>query len=214
MRRVAVPGVRPRQRGHQLDRRSLAQARRTCIAEPRRRNPVDPALIAPTLQVEMLDHVERDMNCLDDRTAHVEDVERTIRRVHEVHGPEPVVRRADELRGLLARAADRLEGWPIRNKNPPMDQVILGVADEHVSVELRRVGAAAIDGRACAGVDDVVAHSRRSRGPLAIGDPSTRTDLPPALDRADPEDRHRAPGDVPDRRRHGEVRVPRQLPAR
>ena len=94
------------------------------------------------------------------------------------------------------------------------DQVVLGVADEDVAVKLCRVGAAAIDRHAGAGIDDVMADAGRFRGPHAVGDPPARTDLPPCLDGADPEDRHRAAGDVVDGTRDREIRVPRQLAAR
>ena len=92
-----------------------------------------------------------------------------------------------------------------------MDQVVLGIADERIAIELSRVGTAAVDRHAGAGVDDVMAGPGRFGGSRAVGDPAARADLPPALDRADPEDRHRAPSDVLHRRGHRQIRVPRQL---
>ena len=73
-----------------------------------------------------------------------------------------------------------LERRPVGHEDPPMDQVVLGVADEDVPVELRGIGAAAIDRHARAGVDDMMADARRFGGPHAVSDPPARADLPPA----------------------------------
>src|SRR5580692_12559760 len=91
-----------------------------------------------------------------------------------------------------------------------MDEVVLSVAHEDVTVEFRRVRAAAVDGHAGTGVDDVVTGTGRSGRSRAMSDPTARPDLSPALDRADPEDRHRTPGNVLDGRRNRQERVPRQ----
>ena len=50
---------------------------------------------------------------------------------------------------------------PSGNENPPMNQVILCVADEDIAVEFGGVRIAAINGYARAGVDHVVADTGR-----------------------------------------------------
>ena len=72
-------------------------------------------------------------------------------------GPKPVVRRANELRRLFARAANRLERRPVGHQDPPVNEIVLGVADEGVAVEFGRIRAAPVDRHAGAGVDHVMA---------------------------------------------------------
>ena len=64
-----------------------------------------------------------------------------------------------------------------------MDQIILGIADKDVAIELRRIGAAAVDRNAGAGIDDMMAGTGCQRGTGAVRNPAARADLPPALDR-------------------------------
>ena len=68
------------------------------ISETRWGNAVDPALVTPASQVDVLDDIERNVNGLDDRATHVEDVEGAVRCIDKIDRSEPVVRRSDELR--------------------------------------------------------------------------------------------------------------------
>ena len=53
-----------------------------------------------------------------------------------------------------------------------MDQVVLGVADKDVPIILGGVRTSSIDRCACAGIDDVVAGTRRLGRSNAIRDPT------------------------------------------
>ena len=95
-----------------------------------------------------------------------------------------------------------------------MNQVVLGVADEDIAIEFGRISTAAVDRHAGAGVDDVMAGAGRFGRSRAVRDPAARANLPPALDRADPEDRHRAARDILNGRRNRQERVARDSRSR
>ena len=61
-------------------RRGLAQSRRGHVPESGGSDSVNPSLVSPAFQVEVLDHVERDVDGLDDGAAHVKGIERAVRR--------------------------------------------------------------------------------------------------------------------------------------
>ena len=209
VRSVAPPAVGVFERRDELGGRGIAQAGRLFRREAGRRDPVDPPLVAAAAEVEVLHDVERDVDRLDHLAAHVEGVERAVGRVHEVHGAEPVVRRADELG--VAVDARRLERRADGRELHPVDQVVLRVADEGIAAEGLGVGGAPVDRDPGRRVDDMMAGARGFGRALAVRDPTARPDLPPALQRADPVDRHRIARHVRDRLRHGQVGVPRQV---
>src|SRR4051794_7046472 len=81
VRGVPPPPVRIFERRDERGRLRLAEPRRTWILETGRRDAVNAAPIASIGQVEMLHHVERDVDRLDDLTAHVEYVECPVGRI-------------------------------------------------------------------------------------------------------------------------------------
>ena len=52
----------------------------------------------------------------------------------KVDGSEPIVGRTDEF--CVFVGALRFKRRPVRNESPPVNQVVLRIADEHVAVEL------------------------------------------------------------------------------
>ena len=94
IKRWAVSRYQPsrRQRDDKLGRRRAAELRRPCVMKPGRGDPVDPPLVPPAFQVEVLHYVERDVDRFNDGPAHVEGVERAVWGVDEIDRPEPVVR--------------------------------------------------------------------------------------------------------------------------
>ena len=108
--------------------------------EPWGSDPVDTPLVSPLLEIEVLHHIKGNVDRFNDRAAHVQGIKRAIRSVHKIHRPEPVVGRADKFRPLLLRSTDRLERGSIGNQDPPMDQIVLSIADEGIPVILCGVG--------------------------------------------------------------------------
>ena len=97
-RRVAMPAVGMCEQGHQLGRRCAAQLGQLRLPEAVGDNPVEPPLVAAAGQVEvLLDDRRQAGRMLDHFAVHVEDVQRAVRSVRELHGPEPVVAGRNEL---------------------------------------------------------------------------------------------------------------------
>ena len=119
----------------------------------------------------MLDHVKRNVNRLDDRTAHVENVKSAVGCVHEIDGAEPVVRRAYELGSLLARSTNCLKRWSVRNQDSPMNQIVLGVTNEDVAVKLGGPRTATVNRGASTCINNMVTGSGRFSGTGTVSDP-------------------------------------------
>ena len=79
-------------------------------AEPGRRDPVDPALVSPALEVEVLDDVQRNVDRFDDVSTHVQHIQRPVRGVHEIHGPKPV---SDERTNSVACSRGPRIDWKV-----------------------------------------------------------------------------------------------------
>ncbi len=85
----------------------------------------------------MGEHIQGNVDRFDDLTAHIQNVERAVRSIEQVHRPEPVVRRPDEF-GFLVDPLSA-ESRPVGLEPHPVDQVVLGITDEDVAVERFRV---------------------------------------------------------------------------
>ena len=101
------------------------------------------------------------MDRFEDLAAHVEAVERSVRRVDEIHGAEPVVRRADKLGPLIGTALAERDA--VRREQHAMHQIVLRITDDGVAIERFGIRVAAIDRDSRAGIDHVVAHAGAER---------------------------------------------------
>ena len=126
--RVPVPAVRIAKQRHQLGRAFRSQLRRSGIAKAVGSDAVHAPRIAPGLEVDEFQHVERNVDRFQDLAAHVETIERAVRRVDEIHRPKPVVRGADKLGPGVGPAF--LERHAVGRQQHAMDQVVLCVADD------------------------------------------------------------------------------------
>ena len=88
---------------------------------------------------------------------------------------------------VFAVDARRLERRAVGRERHAVDQVVLRVADEGIAAKVLGVGGAAVDRHPGGRVDDMVAGARGFGRALAVRDPAARPDLPPALERADPD---------------------------
>jgi hypothetical protein len=137
-----------------------------------RGNPVDTTLVPPLLQIKVFYHVMRNVDRLDDRTAHIQNIQCTIGRIHEIDWAKSIVGRADELGDLFLRATNRLKSQPVGHQDSSMDQVILGITDKNILVILRRIRAATVDYNPGTGVDNIVACTCGFGRTCSMGNPT------------------------------------------
>ncbi len=207
---LAAPCVGVGERPDKLRGRCRAQSGLGPTLESFRHDLVDPPAVLAARQVEVpLDRIGDRGGMLDRLAVHVQDGERAVRRVREVHRPEPVVARGQEFDTRIGPG--RLEDRAVLGERLAVDQVAADVADEGVAVVLRRVGGAPVDRdargrREEAGRDQL--RRRQSLHHVRVGRSLAGPDDSPGLGRADPEDRPRAAFDR-DVGQHGPRRVER-----
>ena len=110
---------------------------------------------------------------LDDAVIHVDEVERAVRRVRQIHRPEALVGRGQELGALVRLPRDELRA--VVMDDDAADEVGGGIDDEDVAAELRGKAIAAIDrGRADGGVRGEPAVGAEHAGLVAAVDARRR----------------------------------------
>ena len=103
--RLAPPCVRIGQKLHELCRRSITRPRAAAAGRltHRMNQRIEAAAISPAGEVKvLLDRLGYRDGMLDRLAIHVEDEQRSIRRIRKIHGTKPVVGRGQEL-GFLDR---------------------------------------------------------------------------------------------------------------
>ena len=109
LRGLTPPGVGVGQQGHELGGRRPAQGRLGALLEAVGDEVVEPPAVLPARQVEvLLDRLGDRGRVLDRLAVHVQDQERAVGGVGEVDGPEPVVRRGQELDLLVGPRREEL----------------------------------------------------------------------------------------------------------
>ena len=210
-RRAPMPAVRVIERLNQLGHSRLAKPRQLRLNKHSGHNPVNPATVVATVEVDvLLDAVRKRPRVLDHFAVHIGNVKRAVRADLHLHRPKPVVGRGEELPVAFIVGALRGKFYPMGTKFFSMNQVAPSVGDESV---------AAVPAWPSVPVVNRHAGCRREitgRTPAALhrpghllGNAPARADDPPRLVRAEPK--HRCRGavhrDVHQRRLGHEVRI-------
>jgi hypothetical protein len=95
-------------------------------------------------RLDLIAQVLRDVvTMLDDAVIHVDDVERAVGCVRQIHGPKALVGRGEELGVLVRFPGDELGAVVV--DEDPADEVGGRIDDEDVAAELRGEVVAAVD---------------------------------------------------------------------
>ncbi len=208
VRGVAVPGVGMFQKSDQLDGREPSQVGRRREAEIGWSEPVDAPAILTIAQVEPgLDVVGNRPGVLDRLAVHVENVQGSIGRIHEIHRSEPGVSRGEKF-GVAVRTVGA-EGHTVGFEHHAEDHVIRHFAEEQIAAVWLGIGVAAIDGHAAGGGQITGADQFTPGIRLADGRPALGPQHAPGLRRADAVngDRVAAGGGVVQGSRCGKVGI-------
>ena len=151
LRGVAVPAVRVLERRHELGRRRLPERHGTSPLPHGigGRDAVDAAAIVAVVQIEVpLDLVRNAPRVLDHLAVHVEDVERAVGGVREIHHANPGVVARGKLHALLIVGPATDQARTIGINFLPVHELPAGVARKRVVHEVLAVRVTAINGRA------------------------------------------------------------------
>ena len=188
--RLSLPDVFGLQAPHEIQRVEAAEPHHGRLRGTRGREPINPSAVVAALQVEVgLDVVRDRVGMLDRLAVHVDDVERSVGRVHEIDGAEPVVGRGDEL-GVLV-GAPRGHEHAVTRERLAVHQVAADVADERVPPECRRIGVSPIDrdaGRGGEVTDGELFRAGKRAQHRRVRDAAPCADDPPRLGRAAAKD--------------------------